>query len=270
MTKISIIIPVLNEAVLITQVLPTLQPLRAAGHELILVDGGSSDGTIALSEPLADQIIRCPKGRSRQMNAGAKIARGDILLFLHSDTRLPKGADQLIIREMEKRGKIWGRFDVYLSGRHLLLRIVEWLMNWRSRITGIATGDQAIFIQRKFFESVGGFPNIDLMEDITMSKSLKKYGAPLCLWQRVVTSSRRWERNGILRTVLFMWFLRLAFFYKTDPRRIAQFYESTHSTPRPEARGMLRVDTERRFLPRFKNRVLAPSNVSIYDFIKSN
>jgi len=160
------------------------------------------------------------------MNGGAKIARGDILLFLHTDTLLPKGADQLIIREMEKREKNWGRFDVRLSGGHLLLRIVEWLMNWRSRITGIATGDQAIFVQKKLFETVGGFPDIDLMEDIALSRLLKRYGSPLCLWQRVVTSSRRWQRNGILRTILLMWLLRLAYFYKTDPRRLAQLYDS--------------------------------------------
>ena len=224
--RISIIIPVLNEASLIVQTLSALQPLRAAGHELIVVDGGSSDDTIALAEPLADQVVRSSRGRSRQMNAGAKLANGGIFLFLHSDTLLPEGADQLIINGMERGRKRWGRFDVCLSGRHLLLRIVEWLMNWRSRITGIATGDQAIFVQKKLFETVGGFPNIDLMEDITMSKFLKKYGPPLCLWQRVITSSRRWESKGILRTILLMWFLRLAYFYKTDPRRIAQFYES--------------------------------------------
>jgi rSAM/selenodomain-associated transferase 2 len=226
MTKISIIIPVLNEAALITQTLSTLQPLRAAGHELIVVDGGSSDDTIALSKPLADQIIRCSRGRGRQMNGGAKTARGDILLFLHSDTLLPKGADQLIIREMEKRRKNWGRFDVRLSGRHFLFRIVELLMNLRSRITCIATGDQAIFVQRKIFETVGGFPDIDLMEDIALSRLLKRYGSPLCLWQRVMTSSRRWQRNGISRTILLMWFLRLAYFYKTDPKRLAKLYES--------------------------------------------
>ncbi len=224
--KISIIIPVLNEAALIVQTLSTLQALRAAGHELIVVDGGSSDDTIALSEPLADQIVRCSRGRGRQMNGGAKIARGDILLFLHTDTLLPKGGDQLIIREMEKRRKNWGRFDVRLSGRHFLFRIMELLMNLRSRITCIATGDQAIFVQRKIFETVGGFPEIDLMEDITMSKFLKKYGPPLCLWQRVVTSSRRWQRNGIFQTILLMWFLRLAYFYKADPKRLARFYES--------------------------------------------
>jgi hypothetical protein len=147
---------------------------------------------------------------------------------------------------MEKRGKNWGRFDVRLSGRHFLFRIVELLMNLRSRITGIATGDQAIFVRKKLFETVGGFPDVDLMEDISMSKFLKRYGPPLCLWHRVVTSSRRWQRNGIFRTVLLMWFLRLAYFYNADPRRLAQLYESTHSTPRFKTRGMLRVDTERR------------------------
>ena len=224
--KISIIIPVLNEAALIVQTLSALQPLRAAGHELIVVDGGSSDDTIALSEPLADQVIRSLRGRSRQMNTGARIARGEILLFLHSDSQLPNGADQWIICEMEKRGKNWGRFDVRLSGRHFLFRIVELLMDLRSRITWIATGDQAIFVKKELFEAVGGFPDIDLMEDITMSKFLKKYGPPLCLWQKVATSSRRWQRKGIFRTILLMWFLRLAYFYKTDPRRLAQLYES--------------------------------------------
>jgi rSAM/selenodomain-associated transferase 2 len=224
--KISIIIPVLNEAALIVQTLSALQPLRAAGHELIVVDGGSDDATIPLSERFADQIIRSSKGRSQQMNTGAKLAKGGIFLFLHSDTLLPEGGDHLIIKGMERGRKWWGRFDVHLSGGHFLLRIVEWLMNWRSRITGIATGDQAIFVQKKIFETVGGFPNIDLMEDIALSRLLKRIGPPLCLWRRVITSSRRWERNGILRTVLFMWFLRLAYFYKTDPRRLAQFYES--------------------------------------------
>jgi rSAM/selenodomain-associated transferase 2 len=224
--KISIIIPVLNEAALIPETLSALQPLRAAGHELILVDGGSDDGTITLSERFADQIIRSSKGRSRQMNTGANLAKGEIFLFLHSDTLLPEGADHLIIKGMERGRKRWGRFDVRLSGRHFLLRIVEWLMNWRSRITGIATGDQAIFVQKKLFETVGGFPKIDLMEDIALSRLLKRYSPPLCLRQKVVTSSRRWQRKGILRTVLLMWFLRLAYFYKTDPRRLAQLYES--------------------------------------------
>jgi len=223
---ISIIIPALNEATLIVNHLSFLQPLRSAGHEVILVDGGSSDATIALSEPSVDRVIRSSRGRSRQMNAGAKAARGGILLFLHTDTLLPRGADQLIIHGIERGGKVWGRFDVRLSGSHLLFRLIELLMNLRSRLTGIATGDQAIFIRRDLFETVGGFPDIDLMEDIALSKLLKKHSPPLCLWQRVVPSSRRWEKKGILRTILLMWFVRLAYFFRTDPRRLAELYGS--------------------------------------------
>ncbi len=234
-TRISIIIPVFNEAAVAARTLSTLQPLRAAGHELILVDGGSDDATVALSEPFVDQVIRMPKGRSRQMNAGAKLARGEIFLFLHTDTLLPERADQLIIKGMGRGGRKWGRFDVRLSGRHFFFRIIEWLMNWRSRITGIATGDQAIFVQRKLFEKMGGFPDIDLMEDITLSKFLKRYGPPLCLWHRVITSSRRWEENGILRTILLMWRLRLAYFLGSNPERLAHLYEVTNELWRKES-----------------------------------
>lgn len=225
--KISIVIPVLNEAALVVQNLPALQPLRATGHELILVDGGSDDTTVPLSEPFADQTIRSSKGRSRQMNKGAMIAKGEILLFLHIDTLLPEGVDQLIVNGMETEKRGWGRFDVRLSGGHLLFRIIEWLMNWRSRITGLATGDQAIFVQKQLFKTVGGFPDIDLMEDIALSKSLKKHEPPLCLPQRVTTSSRRWEEKGIVRTILLMWFLRGAYFFKVNPNRLAKFYYRT-------------------------------------------
>jgi rSAM/selenodomain-associated transferase 2 len=224
-TMISIIIPVMNEAALIVQVLTTLQPLRAAGHELIVVDGDSEDDTRALSEPLSDRLIRSPFGRSRQMNAGARVAIGEILLFLHADTFLPEGADRMIVEGMKRQGKSWGRFDVQLSGNHFFLRIIEGLMNWRSRLTGIATGDQGIFVQRHLFETVGGFPDIDLMEDIALSNILKMYDRPICLRQRVLTSSRRWEEKGILRTILLMWRLRLSYFLGSDPRRLAQIYE---------------------------------------------
>jgi rSAM/selenodomain-associated transferase 2 len=225
--KISIIIPVFNEASLVVHNLPALQPFRAAGHELILVDGGSNDTTVPLSKPFADQTIRSSKGRSRQMNKGALVAKGEILLFLHIDTLLPEGADQLIVKGMDRRKRKWGRFDVRLSGGHPLFRVVEWLMNYRSRITGLATGDQAIFVQRKLFETVGGFPGIDLMEDIALSKSLKKHGPPLCLPQKVTTSSRRWEEKGIVRTILLMWFLRGAYFFKVNPNQLNKFYYQT-------------------------------------------
>lgn len=221
---ISIIIPVLNEGKLIVQTLSALQPLRAAGHELIVVDGESDDATILLSKPLADKVLKSHRGRSRQMNTGAQSARGEILLFLHADTFLPKGADRMIIEGIKRKKKVWGRFDVRLSGKHPFLRIVEHLMNWRSRLTHIATGDQALFVKREIFKTIGGFPDIDLMEDIALSKILKKHGLPLCLWHRVLTSSRRWEKNGILRTILLMWLLRLAYFFKVNTHRLAQFY----------------------------------------------
>ncbi|MDP2972055.1 MAG: TIGR04283 family arsenosugar biosynthesis glycosyltransferase [Deltaproteobacteria bacterium] len=222
--KISIIMPVLNEAPAIAQTLIALQPLREAGHEVIVVDGGSHDDTITFSKPYADKIIQGPRGRSRQMNAGAKLASGEILLFLHGDTFLPGRADRLIIEGMNRKGSGWGRFDVKLSGKHPLLRIIEILMNWRSRLSRIATGDQAIFVKRELFEAFGGFPEIDLMEDIALSKMLKKHGRPLCLYQRVLTSSRRWEEKGLFRTILLMWFLRLAYFFKVNPKRLAKLY----------------------------------------------
>ena len=225
--KISMIIPILNEAGIIPQTLSALQPFRRKGHEVIVVDGGSDDASQRLSRPLADQVICSPRGRSRQMNAGARIACGEILLFLHADTFLTEGADGFVISGMRERGRVWGRFDVRLSGRHLWLRLIEHLMNWRSRLSGIATGDQGIFVRRETFKSVSGFPEIDLMEDIALSKILKRVGSPLCLRQKVVTSSRRWERNGILRTVLLMWYLRLAYSLGSDPQELARLYRKS-------------------------------------------
>jgi rSAM/selenodomain-associated transferase 2 len=222
---LSIIIPVLNEAPVLVKTLPALQSLRQAGHEVIVVDGGSIDGSAALSESLADRVILSQRGRSRQMNAGASIARGDVLLFLHGDTFLPGDADRLILAGMKSPGRQWGRFDVRLSGNHLLLRAVEALINVRSRLSGIATGDQGIFVQRRIFEAAGGFPDIALMEDIALSRRLKKYGRPLCLRDRVLTSSRRWENNGLVRTVLLMWSLRLAYSLGANPTRLARLYE---------------------------------------------
>jgi rSAM/selenodomain-associated transferase 2 len=194
--KLSIIIPVLNEAPIVVHTLSSLQPLRQKGHEVIVVDGGSDDDSMLLSKPLADKVIQTLRGRSRQMNTGAKSASGDIFLFLHADTFLPEGADQIILQKIKRRKKVWGHFDVKLSGRHFLLRVIELLMNWRSRLSHIATGDQAIFVKREIFEAIGGFPEMDLMEDITLSKILKRYSRPICLWQRVLTSSRRWERKA--------------------------------------------------------------------------
>jgi rSAM/selenodomain-associated transferase 2 len=221
---ISIIIPALNESEGIAACLMPLQPLRAAGHEIIVVDGGSRDETVALAQPLADKVIRAPRGRASQMNAGARIATGKVLLFLHADTRLPAEADRLIVEGMARSGKGWGRFDVRLSGRQSLLRVVERMMNRRSRLTGISTGDQAVFVRREWFDAIGGFPEIPLMEDVELSRRLKRLGSPLCLRPPVITSSRRWEAKGILRTILLMWRLRLGFFFGENTDRLARRY----------------------------------------------
>lgn len=223
--RLSVIIPALNEIGGIAAILAAIQPLRAAGHEVIVVDGGSHDETVSLAAPLADRIILCERGRSRQMNAGALQASGDILLFLHADTRLPDAAAHLVSSGLAHSGKSWGRFNVRLSGCQPLLRIVERMMNLRSRLTGIATGDQAIFVRREAFLAAGGFSDIPLMEDIVLSRSLKRtFGRPLCLSTPVTTSSRRWEENGILRTILLMWWLRLAYFFGVSPGRLIQHY----------------------------------------------
>lgn len=223
--QISVIVPTLNEAGQIAATLAALQPLRAAGGEVIVVDGGSTDDTMALAQPLADVVLSAPRGRARQMNAGAARAGGGILLFLHADTRLPEDAVPAVRAGLMHSGRSWGRFDVRLSGRYPLLRVIERLMNLRSRWSGIATGDHAMFARRAAFRAVGGFPDIALMEDIALSRALKQAcGAPLCLSSVVVTSSRRWEAHGILRTILLMWRLRLAYFLGASPERLARRY----------------------------------------------
>ncbi|MFZ1642645.1 MAG: TIGR04283 family arsenosugar biosynthesis glycosyltransferase [Candidatus Contendobacter sp.] len=223
-SRIAIILPVLNEEAHITPCLTLLQPLRRQNCELMVVDGGSNDRTVALAEPLADRVITGPRGRAAQMNAGARQAHGDILWFLHADSRLPPNAVTHIRAALARPDRHWGRFDVRLSGRHPLLRVVETSMNARSRLTGIATGDQGIFVRRDLFERIGGYPAIALMEDIALSRLLKRQGWPVCLRQRLTTSSRRWERDGILRTILLMWRLRLAYFFGADPDQLARIY----------------------------------------------
>jgi rSAM/selenodomain-associated transferase 2 len=221
---ITIIIPTLNEEREIGATLAALQPLRVRGSEVIVVDGESSDGTVAEAASLVDQLIIGPRGRARQMNAGASAAEGDTLLFLHADTRLPADADRLIRESLARTDCAWGRFDVELSGRGLHMRVTGRLISLRSRLTGIATGDQAIFVRRTTFESVGGFPDLPLMEDLELSRKLRRIGRPICLDQRVVTSSRRWEEKGFVRTVLLMWRLRLAYYLGMDVERLARSY----------------------------------------------
>lgn len=226
---LSIIVPALNEADGLGAQLAALAPLRARGAEIIVADGGSDDGTAALAQPHADRVVVAPRGRARQMNAGAAAARGECLLFLHADTRLTADADRLVETVLAD-GHAWGRFDVAIEGRHPLLPLIARLMNLRSRLTGIATGDQAMFVRRAAFAACGGFPDIALMEDIALSRALKRIGRPACLRQRVRTSGRRWDRQGFWRTVLLMWRLRLAYFFGADPARLAQDYGYAQKT----------------------------------------
>jgi rSAM/selenodomain-associated transferase 2 len=183
---------------------------------VIVVDGGSEDATRELAAGLCDRIVVAPRGRATQMNAGARQARGNVLVFLHADTRLPSNADELV------QGFLWGRFDVQIEGRHPLLRVVAWSMNLRSRLTGIATGDQAIFVRREAFP---GFPELPLMEDVAFSQAMKRRSRPVCLRDKVTTSGRRWESRGVVRTILLMWYLRLLFFLGTSVEDLARRYE---------------------------------------------
>ena len=224
MIRLTVIVPTLNEAEGVVAHLTALQPLRRRGSEVIVVDGGSWDDTAKLAAPLADRVISGRRGRASQMNAGATHARGDVLLFLHADTRLPESADSLLTTELGHTRRPWGRFDVTIDGTHPLLPIVAWFMNRRSRLTGIATGDQAIFVRREAFVIVGGFPEIPLMEDIALSRRLKCLGRPLCLSEHVTTSGRRWEKRGVLRTIVLMWRLRARYCLGADPSRLAQAY----------------------------------------------
>lgn len=222
--KLSIIIPVFNEAENIVAMLMRLQAYRQQGHEVIVVDGGSSDNTIDCVTGMSDKLLISKSGRAIQMNIGAEHADGETLVFLHADTFLPDNADDLIVNVITQ-GYQWGRFNVQLSGQHILFRIIETMMNWRSCLTAIATGDQVIFIRRALFWQVGGYPEIKLMEDIELSKKLKHFERPACIKKRVLTSSRKWEKNGILRTQLLMWKLRLLYFFGASPDKLySQYY----------------------------------------------
>jgi len=222
-TRLSLIVVTLNEADIINETLGRLQGLRNAGSELIIVDGGSQDDTLTRATPLASRVIQSPPGRARQMNAGADAARGNHLVFLHADTQLPPYADRLVVNALS-RDHCWGRFDIRLQGRHPMLGAIAFAMNHRSRLTGIASGDQTLFMTREAFDTAGGFPDQPLMEDIEMSRRLKRLSAPACLCEKVTSSGRRWDRNGAWTTIRLMWRLRFRYWRGESPEALAREY----------------------------------------------
>lgn len=222
--RLSIVMPVLNEAAQLPTRLARLASLRERGVELIVADGGSDDDSVRIAHEAGAQVVLSERGRARQMNAGARAARGDVLLFLHADTDLPPHADRLVLDGLASRDRAWGRFDVEIVDGPGMLAVVAYMMNLRSRLSGIATGDQAIFVRREAFERLGGFPDQPLMEDIELSRRLKRISRPLCLRERVTTSGRRWANRGTLATVVLMWRLRFAYWRGASPERLAERY----------------------------------------------
>jgi rSAM/selenodomain-associated transferase 2 len=225
--RLAVVVPTLNEAAGIEQSLARLAPMRGRGVRVIVADGGSADDTVARAAPLVDRALSAPRGRALQMNAGARAPEAqdaDVLLFLHADTILPDDADRAVLRALANSNRVWGRFDVAIEGRSLWLPLVALLMNLRSRLTGIATGDQAIFIERSSFVALEGFAPIALMEDIEFCARAKRLSPPLALRAKVRTSGRRWDRDGVWRTILLMWRMRWAYFFGADPADLARRY----------------------------------------------
>lgn len=223
----------LNEAHQLEEALADLQRFRQQGHEVLVVDGGSRDGSVTIARKLADRVLMSGPGRALQMNAGAESASHDILLFLHADSRLPERADQFVLDALQRTEHVWGRFDLRLSSTRFVFRVIETSINWRSALSGIATGDQAIFVTRQHFEMVGSYASVPLMEDVALSKKLLKFGRPRRIAAPVRSSSRKWERDGIVRTMLLMWRLRTAYFFGVHPDVLVQRYYP--GTPADEA-----------------------------------
>lgn len=235
-TRVSVIIPVYNELEQLEASISDLASwLNSDVVEVIWVDGGSVDGTFEWLQSNNYRVIRSQKGRANQMNAGAQLASGELLMFLHVDTLLPvpdedfDGSIEDFIKSLQESlhstKKEWGRFDVAISGASKLFKMIAWFMNQRSRISGIATGDQTIFILRDAFDSLQGFPIQPLMEDIEMSKRLKSFSHPLCIKVKVITSGRRWEQGGIWNTILLMWKLRFLYWCGVPVEKLAEMYK---------------------------------------------
>ena len=226
-SSLAIVMPVLNEAAGIEAALRALMPLMARGVRVLVADGGSADDTPARARRFGGvEVIEAARGRAAQMNAGAQAASGArVLLFLHADTTLPPDADRLIAQALAGSQQVWGRFNVRIAGHPRMLRVVAACMNVRSRWSGIATGDQALFMTRAAFDAVGGFPEQPLMEDIEMSKRLRTLSRPACLRERVITSGRRWESRGVWATIVLMWRLRWAYWRGASLQVLARRYE---------------------------------------------
>ncbi len=227
--RLSVIVPALNEGRIIASCIGNIRQACGPDTDIIVVDGGSSDSTPEQAREAGARVLSVARGRASQMNAGAAVARGSLLLFLHADTRLPAGAGALVRCALHGDGVAWGRFDVQMVTTSPFLRLVALFMNLRSRLTGVATGDQAVFVRRECFEQVRGFPVIALMEDIAMSRALRALQWPSCLSARVTISGRRWQRRGTLRTILLMWKLRWLYYRGVSPDRLAQLYR-VHET----------------------------------------
>ena len=262
--RLSVIVPALDEAAAIAGCLASLAPLRAAGHEVIVVDGGSADDTAARARAHADRLLRAPRGRATQMNAGAASAQGDALIFLHADTRLPPDAAAAVAAALAG-GAQWGRFDVAIDGRSRLLPVVAAAMNARSRLSGIATGDQAMFMRRDAFARAGGFPAQPLMEDIALSAALKRVaGPPACVRTRAVTSGRRWDTHGALRTIVAMWRLRYAYWRGVSPHALAARYEAAAASALPRLLVFAKEPVAGRVKTRLAAAIGGPAAAGVY------
>jgi len=222
--KLSIIVPMLNEAPGLPDLIGHLLRMGRDGVEVVLVDGGSDDGSVAIATRAGFEVLRAERGRARQMNAGAAATSGDVLLFLHADTRLPDGAIQLIDTALADGRHVWGRFDVGFDVRTWTMDATAYLMNLRSSLSGIATGDQALFMTRTAFDAVGGFPDQPLMEDVEITSRLRRQSRPACIRRPVLTSARRWQSRGPWRTILLMWRLRLAYWFGASPAELERQY----------------------------------------------
>ena len=224
MLKLSIIVPVLNEAQFLSRQHNLFKSLLREGHEIIIVDGGSEDKSVLIARSVDCETFITKASRGYQLHFGAMKSKNDTLLFMHADTLLPESATALISNVLTRSKKHWGRFDVSFNNSNLIFSIIAWFMNKRSCLTGVVTGDHAIFVNRDIYIRSGGFEDIPIMEDIEISKRLKKFSMPICLHDKVITSSRKWEAQGIIRTILKMWILRLLYFCGIPPRKLERLY----------------------------------------------